>query len=41
MPNGEKFETKIGDDGRAIKERHYSDHQKPWAHTNPHDHDIN
>ncbi|WP_312644327.1 DUF4417 domain-containing protein [Hydrogenoanaerobacterium sp.] len=38
--NGEKFETKIGDNGKAVKERHYTDHNKPWAHTNPHDHNI-
>ena len=40
MKNGEKYATKIGKDGRAIKERHYTDHNKPWAHTNPHDHNI-
>ena len=33
-------QTKIGKDGRAIKERHYTDHKQPWAHTNPHDHLI-
>lgn len=33
-------DTKIGDDGRAIMERHYTDHNQPWAHTNPHDHPI-
>jgi len=33
--------TKIGSDGRASKERHYSDHGNPSKHTNPHDHDIN
>ncbi|MFA9379902.1 MAG: hypothetical protein ACERKO_02465 [Acetanaerobacterium sp.] len=38
--NEYKFETKIGANGRAIKERHYTDHNKPWAHTNPHDHEI-
>jgi len=32
--------TKIGSDGRAVKERHYSDHGNPSKHTNPHDHDI-
>ncbi|RPF42257.1 hypothetical protein EDD70_2597 [Hydrogenoanaerobacterium saccharovorans] len=38
---GNKFETKIGNDGRAIKERHYTDHNRPDKHTNPHDHEIN
>jgi hypothetical protein len=33
-------ETKIGDDGKAIKERHNTDHGTPNKHTNPHDHDI-
>ena len=33
-------DTKIGDDGRAIMERHYTDHNQPWAHTNTHDHPI-
>lgn len=32
--------TKIGKDGRAITERHYSDHGRPDKHTNPHDHQI-
>jgi len=41
MDNGEIFITKIGDDGRAEMERHNTDHGKPWAHTNPHDHQIN
>ena len=35
-----KQETKIGTDGRAIKERHNTDHGNPKVHTNPHDHDI-
>lgn len=40
---GEIKETiaKIGEDGRATKERHWTDHDKPWAHSDPHDHDIN
>ena len=38
---GEKIETKIGEDGRAVIERHYSDHHNPKSHTNPHDHKIN
>lgn len=33
-------ETKIGEDGRATKERHLTDHGRPWAHTDPHDHTI-
>ncbi len=38
--NGEKILTKIGDDGRAVKERHFSYHNRKWCHTNPHDHII-
>ncbi|MGI5896578.1 MAG: DUF4417 domain-containing protein [Oscillospiraceae bacterium] len=38
--NGYRVETKIGEDGRATLERHYTDHKQPWAHTNPHDHPI-
>ncbi len=38
--NGYDRHTKIGRDGRAVKERHYTDHKQPWAHTNPHDHLI-
>ena len=38
--DGYWVDTKIGDDGRAVIERHYTDHNKPWAHTNPHDHII-
>lgn len=37
--NGQN-ETKIGEDGRAVRERHHSDHSNSKAHTNPHDHDI-
>lgn len=33
-------ETKIGEDGRAIRERHYTDHDSPDKHSDPHDHDI-
>ena len=33
-------ETKIGSNGKAVKERHYTDHKKPWVHSNPHDHII-
>lgn len=39
--NGERRLTKIGDDGRATKERHFSFHNRPDKHTNPHDHMIN
>lgn len=41
MPNGEKYETKIGEDGRAVRERHWTDKPNPKYHTNPHDHNIN
>ena len=40
MRNGEIYQTKIGADGRAVMERHYTDHNKPWAHTDQHDHII-
>lgn len=33
-------ETKIGADGRATRERHYTDHDSPSKHSDPHDHDI-
>lgn len=39
--NGERRLTKIGYDGRATKERHFSFHNRPDKHTNPHDHMIN
>ena len=39
--DGSKIETKIGPDGRAVKERHYTDHSQPGKHSNPHDHPIN
>ncbi len=38
--NGERRLTKIGKDGKAVKERHFSDHKRPDKHTNPHDHEI-
>ena len=38
--DGYWVDTKIGDNGRAVIERHYTDHNRPWAHTNPHDHII-
>lgn len=34
-------ETKIGPDGRATRERHYTDHDNPGEHSDPHDHEIN
>ncbi len=37
---GYRVDTKIGDDGRAEKERHYTDHIKPWVHSDPHDHKV-
>lgn len=38
--NGERRQTKIGRNGKAVKERHYSDHKKGHKHSNPHDHNI-
>lgn len=38
--NGEDIYTRIGKDGRATRERHYSFHNRPDKHSNPHDHDI-
>ena len=38
--NGDLRETKIGANGRAVKERHYSDHGNPKQHSIPHDHNI-
>lgn len=37
---GYRRETKIGEDGRAVKERHYSHHGNSKLHSSPHDHDI-
>ena len=37
---GYDIETKIGEDGRAIRERHFSDHGSPKVHSIPHDHEI-
>lgn len=37
---GYYVDTKIGDDGRAIKERHYTDHLYPNKHSSPHDHPV-
>ena len=33
-------DTKIGKDGRAIKERHYTNHGRADKHSSPHDHEI-
>ena len=33
-------DTVIGKDGRAVVERHYTDHDTPNAHSDPHDHVI-
>ena len=33
-------ETNIGSNGKADKERHWTDHGNPSKHTIPHDHDI-
>ena len=38
--NGNLRETKIGADGKAIKERHYSNHGSSKQHSIPHDHNI-
>ena len=38
--NGEVYLQKYNNDGKAIKERHLTNHNQPWAHTNPHDHII-
>lgn len=37
---GYERDTKIGDDGKATVERHYTDHDRPDLHTDPHDHII-
>jgi hypothetical protein len=34
------IDTLIGNNGRAVKERHYTDHGFPKYHSNPHDHII-
>jgi len=38
--NGYRVDTKIGLDGRAERERHYTDHRRPAKHSDPHDHII-
>lgn len=35
------FETKIGNIGKSIRERHHTDHNRPEKHSNPHNHEIN
>ena len=37
---GYDAEIKYDEQGRAVLERHYTDHNKPWAHSNPHDHEY-
>lgn len=37
---GDKYLTKIGENGYAIKERHLSNHGNNSKHSNPHDHEI-
>lgn len=37
---GDRRETKIGEDGRAVMERHHTDHSNPKHHSDPHDHII-
>ena len=37
---GYERDTWIGEDGRAFMERHYTDHLRPWVHSDPHDHFI-
>ena len=39
--DGSKVETKIGNDGRAVAERHHTTNPNPKFHSNPHDHKIN
>ena len=41
MDKGQVFETKIGKDGYAVKERHYTNHGSPSKHSDVHDHNIN
>ena len=38
--NGNQRATKIGKDGMAVRERHYSNHGNSSKHSNPHDHNI-
>jgi hypothetical protein len=39
--DGTRIETKIGQDGKAVVERHYTTSLNPKYHSNPHDHKIN
>lgn len=39
--DGSKIETKIGNDGRAVAERHHTTNPNPKLHSNPHDHKSN
>lgn len=39
--DGSKIETKIGEDGRAVSERHHTTSPNSKYHSNPHDHKIN
>lgn len=34
------IKTKIGEDGKAVMERHETDHNRVQTHSNPHDHKI-
>lgn len=38
--NGNLRLTKIGEDGKAVSERHFSDHGYPRHHSIPHDHEL-
>ncbi len=41
LENGEIVEDYYGNDGKAVMERHYTDHNRTHTgHTNPHDHII-
>jgi len=40
-PYGYRIDTKIGPDGRAVAERHYTERPNAKRHSNPHDHKIN
>lgn len=37
---GYEADVKYGPDGRAVSERHYTDHSQPGRHSSPHDHGI-
>ena len=38
MQNGQLYEYWFDADGNLIWGRHHTDHNKPWKHTDPHDH---